>query len=816
MVSPQGATPWKSAMGMNARTGMEQNGVDQIGQGCTGTGGGTADPFLVGPEDTAAIANWDGSLSSANHAVYSSGADDLGLGNELDVSMGLHPVGSDARYGLGFDYMDSGLTNTYSTSTMATPSKYPSTLGSGYVPSSRRPGMSRLVSGSMLGRSSNGGPILSVQPASSPLPGTIMGQNTPSSGSGSGIGGSMLGMAGPASRRMQQQMSQASMATADSTSTTSMPFPVPTRTVSSSTTATTYSGLSPRPGMVMSRSASTSSVTSAFTSRPLARMGSFRHVSSTGTGIPEGNEVVPVSPHMFPTPNMSEGPSPAFAYQFQPYMRAHNRQVSALSGSTLDTPALDSSMPSPEFSTHHHSPLATPLVGISSAGLVAPQNYFQAPLQGDYHQFQQKLTGLAIQVDDRDSMWNSGPLSGVTSVSMTDTLHSAHPTMGHDHSSVSTALPMMDGDATGSSTSPVMAQMGQMQSAQAAALQMFQLTGQFTTTPVLNYDLSPVPPTMEMMPSSQPSLSQSQWSYQTPIEFAPVPHTARSGMVLQSRHVSSPYDVYNTGQQLQLQPPLPLPRSVSAGYIPVMNTGLGQDLYPRDEATYSVGASLEATIQGGGAAAYQSRRGSSMGLMSAVLEGGNDRAAKRQRVKYPPVGKRLRPGPKPKPKTPKSARGDRAALGVASSQEPLPYDPFVEIAKKESIEPVRTPEPFVDMQVETEQCKPDTPLREKDSRRSETPAEMTAVTLPPGSANASQAGDTQMTGEAQSNVTRTYLEKCYVMFMQVDNEAGGPPVKRYRCNIDDCERVFPRKSAIHSHIQTHLEDKPFVCTEPDW
>jgi len=90
------------------------------------------------------------------------------------------------------------------------------------------------------------------------------------------------------------------------------------------------------------------------------------------------------------------------------------------------------------------------------------------------------------------------------------------------------------------------------------------------------------------------------------------------------------------------------------------------------------------------------------------------------------------------------------------------------------------------------------------------------VTLPTGSASASQAGDVQAAGEAQSTFTRTYLEKCYVMFMQVDKETGGPPVKRYRCNIDDCERVFPRKSAIHSHIQTHLEDKPFVCTEPDW
>ncbi|KAG0142849.1 hypothetical protein CROQUDRAFT_96995 [Cronartium quercuum f. sp. fusiforme G11] len=39
----------------------------------------------------------------------------------------------------------------------------------------------------------------------------------------------------------------------------------------------------------------------------------------------------------------------------------------------------------------------------------------------------------------------------------------------------------------------------------------------------------------------------------------------------------------------------------------------------------------------------------------------------------------------------------------------------------------------------------------------------------------------------------------------------GKLVKRYVCRIENCGRVFPRKTAIESHIQTHLEDKPFVC-----
>lgn len=45
---------------------------------------------------------------------------------------------------------------------------------------------------------------------------------------------------------------------------------------------------------------------------------------------------------------------------------------------------------------------------------------------------------------------------------------------------------------------------------------------------------------------------------------------------------------------------------------------------------------------------------------------------------------------------------------------------------------------------------------------------------------------------------------------------GTQPVKRFKCLIEGCEREFPRKSAIKSHIQTHLDDKPFVCRVVDW
>ena len=39
---------------------------------------------------------------------------------------------------------------------------------------------------------------------------------------------------------------------------------------------------------------------------------------------------------------------------------------------------------------------------------------------------------------------------------------------------------------------------------------------------------------------------------------------------------------------------------------------------------------------------------------------------------------------------------------------------------------------------------------------------------------------------------------------------------RFACLIEGCGRTFPRKSAIESHIQTHLEDKPFLCAHPGW
>lgn len=51
---------------------------------------------------------------------------------------------------------------------------------------------------------------------------------------------------------------------------------------------------------------------------------------------------------------------------------------------------------------------------------------------------------------------------------------------------------------------------------------------------------------------------------------------------------------------------------------------------------------------------------------------------------------------------------------------------------------------------------------------------------------------------------------------EVQKAPEGEQGRRFNCLVPGCDRVFPRKSAVESHIQTHLEDKPFVCPSPEW
>lgn len=66
--------------------------------------------------------------------------------------------------------------------------------------------------------------------------------------------------------------------------------------------------------------------------------------------------------------------------------------------------------------------------------------------------------------------------------------------------------------------------------------------------------------------------------------------------------------------------------------------------------------------------------------------------------------------------------------------------------------------------------------------------------------------------EETAGLPKSVIRSLYQPLPQQQGQTG----KKYVCLIEGCGRIFPRKSAIESHIQTHLEDKPFVCSHDDW
>ena len=75
------------------------------------------------------------------------------------------------------------------------------------------------------------------------------------------------------------------------------------------------------------------------------------------------------------------------------------------------------------------------------------------------------------------------------------------------------------------------------------------------------------------------------------------------------------------------------------------------------------------------------------------------------------------------------------------------------------------------------------------------------------------SGDEQSESEENKNsVPKVVIQSMYSL-LPGGNKTNS---KRYLCLIEGCQRTFPRKSAIESHIQTHLEDKPYICSEADW
>ncbi|GAA6016643.1 hypothetical protein JCM11491_006029 [Sporobolomyces phaffii] len=76
-------------------------------------------------------------------------------------------------------------------------------------------------------------------------------------------------------------------------------------------------------------------------------------------------------------------------------------------------------------------------------------------------------------------------------------------------------------------------------------------------------------------------------------------------------------------------------------------------------------------------------------------------------------------------------------------------------------------------------------------------------------------GPPALPGQPRSSVPKEVIESLYSGIPGHVDKNGEKIGKRYVCLIEGCGRTFPRKSAIESHIQTHLEDKPFVCPHDD-
>jgi hypothetical protein len=149
--------------------------------------------------------------------------------------------------------------------------------------------------------------------------------------------------------------------------------------------------------------------------------------------------------------------------------------------------------------------------------------------------------------------------------------------------------------------------------------------------------------------------------------------------------------------------------------------------------------------------------------------------------------RRLRPGPKPK--TAKSPQQEHQSVFSANLSPPIPQ---IRRAASPYASPLLSDddEGFV---------------MSDGNGNIATPASITYAVGPPA-----------QPGEPRSSVPREVIQSLYAAVPAHTAADGTKVPKRYGCLIEGCGRSFPRKSAIESHIQTHLEDKPFVCPHDDW
>lgn len=101
--------------------------------------------------------------------------------------------------------------------------------------------------------------------------------------------------------------------------------------------------------------------------------------------------------------------------------------------------------------------------------------------------------------------------------------------------------------------------------------------------------------------------------------------------------------------------------------------------------------------------------------------------------------------------------------------------------------------------------------------------EVNAPPVPPLPRAFSQAASASATSDdmdgllvPQSGISKDQLAEYYHVGTSNRQTKKGRPQRMYICGIAGCGKEFPRKSAVESHIQTHLEDKPFACPYDDW
>lgn len=508
---------------------------------------------------------------------------------------------------------------------------------------------------------------------------------------------------------------------------------------------------------------------SAFTHQPLTRMPSRNYASlsvtteSAAIHTPESPQLFPVgagktiytSRNVSNVSNVSDSTQVSTGPPSLTSKHQDSRNAKAYDSSTqptLDTPALEYSLASPAFSVYGQSPwLTTPAIGPDSSSTATSSFQFQ---QNTYAPFAAG-SGLAIQVPhgvaplEGPPAWHDGhPVSRLSSYTQ--------PPVRHDQE-LRVVTPMSHGFDYSNQYQPVM----------------------YAPPMGMSYVPYPAQASGYWLMSSGPG-AESQGP--PPAAFSVFPGNAR--------HVSTPYLINENaikGEGCDAQ----MARSLSHGYVPIVHQASYLQTFSAESHAVVPGPCLPtAPSLCNGTQLMNPQPPASKSVIKTMMsigeevENGPAGDLKSKRVKYPAVGKRLRPGPRPKLRR-------REDLNEIDMQSDL--NQVGGVAATTSSSPL--------CKVETDAAPASTTIGSQIS---------------PTEQQFPSAVKRHHPYEAATSLSKEFLESCYSPLTIVGEGPDSVPCKRYRCDIDNCGRIFPRKSAIHSHVQTHLEDKPFVCTEPEW